>query len=227
MVDHIPWDTFKQRFRWTVGEHVTAIAPTGAGKTTLFKALADYRKYSLFFGTKMDDPLYRDLMKKGFRRIDTVSDIKGYDEKLLLWPKPQKTILETRAHQSQVFRDALNAIVKHGGWTVWFDEAKYMVQQLRLGDELTFAYEQLRSINATIISGAQRPAFLPLSALSNASHVFLWKSNLDTDAKRLADIGGIDAKAIAHEARTLGSHEFLYIHTRGTQTELARSQAPR
>ena len=41
-----------------------AIAPTGAGKTTLFKNLLPYRQYNIFFGTMPDDKLYKSLIKQ-------------------------------------------------------------------------------------------------------------------------------------------------------------------
>lgn len=224
MVERIAWEEFTRRFRWNQGEHVTAIAPTGAGKTTLFLELARLRKYNLFLGTKIDDPMYRKLIRRGFRRVDSIDDVRPWDENVLLWPKQQGTIPETMLHQRERFREAFNTIVKQGAWTLWVDESKYMAEHLGLKRELTYALEQLRSIKATIISGAQRPVFLPLSTLSNSSHVFLWKTPLDTDAKRLADIGGVDAKEVAAAAQSLGAHEFLYIHTRGTESDMVRSQ---
>jgi hypothetical protein len=40
-------------------------------------------------------------------------------------------------------------------------------------------------------------------------------------------VGGVDTKEIAKIAPTLGAHEFLYIHTRGTESEMIRSQVKR
>ena len=36
-IERVPWNSFLKTFDWKQGEHVAAIAPTGAGKTTLFK----------------------------------------------------------------------------------------------------------------------------------------------------------------------------------------------
>ena len=224
MIDYTEWQRFKGQFQWRQGEHLAAIAPTGAGKTTLFRELMPYRGYSIFLGTKLDDSLYRDIIKDGFRRVDSIDEIKPWDKQVILWPKPRKTIRETRANQARVFRRALDTIANQGGWTVWVDECKYMAQQLRLGDELTFCLEQLRSINSTVICGAQRPTWLPLSVLSNSTHVFLWKSVNRDDARRLSDVGGVDAKELSEHAKRLGDHEFLYVRTRGTNTKILRSQ---
>lgn len=226
--ERVQWEDFQRRFRWNQGEHLTAIAPTGAGKTTLFENLMPYRKYSIMLGTKPEDPLYRSIIRRhGYVRVQSIHEVKPWMDKILLWPKQQGTIELTMRAQKKAFMDALDVIVTHGGWTVWVDECKYISEMLHLRTQLTYCLEQLRSINATVICGAQRPAWLPLSVLSSSSHAFLWKSTYRDDAKRLADIGGVDAKAISAELATLGKHEFLYVHTRGTDARVLRSQVGR
>lgn len=227
-METVDWEEFKRRFRWNQGEHITAIAPTGAGKTTLFSQLMPYRKYSIMFGTKPADGLYDEIIRKqGFKRIESIKEITPTHTRYLLWPRMRTTIPLTVQAQRTAFQEAMDVIVKQGNWTVWVDEAKYIGEFLKLKLELTYMLEQLRSIGATVICGAQRPAMLPLSALSSATHVFMWKTPLDTDAKRLSDIGGVDAKEVATIARTLGRYEFLYIHTRGTEAKILRSQVDR
>jgi len=227
MYEKIPWDEFKRRFRWKQGEHVTACAPTGSGKTTLFSELMPYRGYNIMFGTKKRDKTYDKILKAGFKRVQAIEEIKPWDRNVLLWPKHTSDITETKAIQRNEFRKAMNMVMNQGSWTLWADESKYMAEMLSLSKELTFMMEQLRSINATIICGAQRPAWLPRSVLANSSHVFLWKATDAEDAKRLADIGGIDKKAVLDEMKTLGKYEFLYIHTRGTDSKIYRSQVER
>jgi hypothetical protein len=223
----VAWSEFQRAFRWRQGEHLTAIAPTGAGKTTLFKELTPLRKYNLFFGTKVHDRTYNELMRKGFARVQSIDDVRNWDNQVMLWPKPGKTITETIYKQRNTFLKAMDVIARQGGWTLWVDEAKYLSEFLKLKTELTFALEQLRSLDSTVVTGAQRPSFIPPSVLSNSTHVFLWKTTYDDDAKRLADIGGIDAKLVAQTAKTLNDHEFLYIRARGTNSQIVRSQVGR
>ena len=227
MLEHTPWEQLKREFRWRQGEHLAAIAPTGAGKTTLFSELMPYRKYNIMFGTKPADSTYDKILKQGYVRIESVTEIRSYHKNYLLWPRQRKTIPETLIAQRAAFQDAFNFIVAQRAWTVWVDESKYIAEMLKLKTELTFCLEQLRSIDATVICGAQRPAFLPLSVLSNSSHIFMWKTTLDTDAKRLGDIGGVDAREVMSIAKTLDRHEFLYIRTRGTDAKIIRSQVER
>jgi len=227
VIQPTPWEQLKREFRWRQGEHLAAIAPTGAGKTTLFSELMPYRKYNIMFGTKPADDTYDWILKNGFQRIESVDEIRSYHNNYLLWPSQRKTIPQTLIAQRKAFAEAMDVIVQQRSWTVWVDESKYIAEMPKLRTELTYCLEQLRSIDATVICGAQRPAFLPLSVLSNSSHIFMWKTTLDTDAKRLGDIGGVDAKQVMLEAKTLDRHEFLYIRTRGTEARIIRSQVER
>ena len=176
------------------------------------------------FGTKPADPLYNRLIKSGFRRVERFSDIRSFDKNVLLWPKMRKTIPETISSQREAFQSALDQIVIQGGWAVWVDESKYVAEMLGLRKEISFCVDQLRSNNSSVICGAQRPAWLPPSVLTNASHVFIWKSTNREDQIKLADIGGIDAKAVRDEARALGRHEFIYVKTRGVSSKMVISQ---
>ena len=228
MYEQIPWDDFKSSFKWKQGEHIAAVAPTGAGKTTLLNELIPYRKYNIFFGTKPKDKMYDEIIKThGFHRVESIHEIKPWHDNVILWPYQRKTIPEMVEAQRAAFKEALDVIVRQGAWTVWVDEAKYLAEFLKLRGELTYCLEQLRSVGSSIITGAQRPAWLPLSALSNATHVFMWKTTLDADAKRLSDIGGVNSKEIMEVAKSLDKHEFLYIKTRGTQAHVVRSQIER
>jgi hypothetical protein len=222
--DLVPWQEFKSQFRWKQGEHLTAVAPTGAGKTTLFSELMPFRGYNIMFGTKPADKSYDRILRNGYKRIESINEIRSYHDNYLLWPRQAKTIRDTMLNQRKVFLEAMDSIVEQQSWTVWIDESKYIAEMLKLKTELTYCLEQLRSINATVICGAQRPAFLPMSALSSATHIFTWKTQLDADKKRLSDIGGINVREVMQAMESLDSHEFLYIKTRGVNAKIVRSQ---
>lgn len=224
-IEIVSWEDFKRRFRWRQGEHVAVMAPTGAGKTTLIREILPVRSHVIFLGTKKKDKLYDAIIRHdGYERVQSFSDIKPWMKRVLLWPRHEATINATTNKQRARFQTAFDHIANQGGWTVIADEAKYMAEMLKLTPQLTFLQEQLRSNNGTNVSGAQRPFWLPRSVLSNASHVFLWKTTDADDLKRLSDIGGINKREIAKELSTLDKHEFVYIHTRGTTAETMRSQ---
>jgi len=223
-IESVSWPEFKRRFKWLQAEHVAVIAPTGAGKTTLIRELLPQRSHVVFLGTKRQDKLYNQLLADGYYRVESFSDIKPWMKRVLLWPKHTDTIPGTIAKQRARFQTAFDRIASQGGWCVVADECKYIAEMLKLSTHLTFCQEQLRSNFGTNVSGAQRPFWLPRSVLSNASHVFIWKTTDPDDLKRLSDIGGINKRLVASELATLGKHEFIYIHTRGTETAMMRSQ---
>lgn len=227
-IEKVDWDEFTRRFRWEQGEHLAAIAPTGGGKTTVFSELMPYRRYSIMLGTKPDDDLYRQIIRRhGFRRVETLAEARSYDERILVWPQQQKLIKDTVLRQQAAFKETLNAIAVQKAWTVWVDEAKYISEYLHLRGELTYMLEQMRSVKSTIICGAQRPVSLPTATLANSTHVFLAKSNRREDAKILADVGGIDSRLVAETAKELERFEFIYIHTRGTESRAIRTRVAR
>ena len=116
-ISRVSWEDFITNFDWKQGEHVAAIAPTGAGKTTLFKHILPRRKYNIFFGTKPDDKLYHQILKNGYVRKESFDEIKPWENNILLWVKQRKTISETIDAQREAFRDALNSIVIQKGWS--------------------------------------------------------------------------------------------------------------
>lgn len=224
-IESVPWDDFLRRFRWLQGEHLAVMAPTGAGKTTLIRALLPKRRHVIFLGTKKKDKLYDAMIREdGYERVESFYDIKPWMSRILLWPKHGTTINATLNKQTARFLTAFDGIANQGGWCCVADEAKYMNEMLKLGKQLTFMQEQLRSNHGTNVSGAQRPFWLPRSVLSNASHVFLWKTTDADDLRRLSDIGGINRKEVARELSSLGKHEFIYIYTRGTEARTMKSQ---
>ena len=226
MIEKVSWSEFLNRFRWEQSEHIGLIAPSGAGKTTIIDQIKDKREWNIIFGTKPKDSLYSKFIRDGYRRVESINEVKSYDKKILLWPKyGNRPIPEIMKTQRDAFREALDKIVHQGGWTLWIDEAKYCSQNLRLSTEINFCVNQLRSNEQSVICGAQRPAWIPPDVLANATHVFLWKSNNRDDQIKLADIGGIDSKLVRDEAKSLGDHEFIYIKTRGTNSQMVISQA--
>lgn len=209
------WGPFYRRFmaNWRQGEHVSIVGPTGCGKTTCLAKIIPARDYVVVLVTKVHDTtIKRDF--PGFERIERWSDRKAYQKKILLWPKPEKEMRATYTKQREVFQDALNEIFLDRNWCVVFDEQHYVCKQLGLEPENAMLQHQGRSSGLSIVNGTQRPAWVPLITFSGSTHNFLWRTTLDSDLKRLSDIGGIDRRELAQNMLQLDKHEFVYVDSR-------------
>jgi ABC-type dipeptide/oligopeptide/nickel transport system ATPase component len=198
---------------WQQGEHVSIIGPTGCGKTTLESRLLDVRDSVAIFVTKIhDDTISRDF--PGYERIEKWPPPKAWQNKVLLWPRPEATIRETYIKQRRIFKDALDQIFRERNWCVVFDEQHYMCKQLGLDAENMMILQQGRSSGLSVVNGTQRPAWVPLVTYSSATHAFIWRTTHREDLRKLADLGGIEMRQLQGNLMTLGKHDFIYVNTR-------------
>lgn len=215
--DTVTWEDFTSTFRWRQGEHLLVVKPTGGGKSTLLGALLPFQKASaiVVLVTKVyDETLIKQFPKReGWYRVEEWPPPR-YADKVLLWPRPGKTVRETVLIQRRVFRDALDRIFLERGWTVVFDEEHYVCETLGLSAEVAMFHHQGRSSGLTVVDGIQRPKYVPLITFSSATHAFIGNTTDRDDLKRLADLGGVDAKVLAQEAMSLDYYEFLYVPAR-------------
>jgi hypothetical protein len=227
----VPWGSFYPLFRreFRQGQHVTIIGPNGGGKTTLELEVADARSYVMFLATKPRDPLIESLAReRGYHvihsldEIETVAD-EGPDDgdvrhvprfhRYVYWPQFGRTfaLRDKREQQARAIGKALNYAFDAGGWCVLADELVWLIQQLRLSDELEAYWYQARTLNVSLVACAQRPAWVPRAAYSQAKHIFLFKTNDREDVRRLGDIAGADVERVRYEVARLEPFEFLYI----------------
>src|ERR1700743_914853 len=74
-VPTLGWQEFLDRFRWSQGQHLTAIGPTESGKTTLIKELLDKayldgtHPWQAVAATKPMDEVVDDFVPRGFHRL--------------------------------------------------------------------------------------------------------------------------------------------------------------
>lgn len=198
--------------KWGIGEHVAVVGPTGVGKTTMLARILPIRRYVVVFVTKVHD----DTISRDFRSYDRISSWppKVYQDRVLLWPKPGKTIRETIGIQRDTFRNALDAIFLDRQWCVVFDEQHYLCRTLGLDTENAMFQHQGRSSGLSVVNGTQRPAWVPVVTYSAATHAFIWRTTFREDMKRLGDLGGIDSRELQREMLSLRKHEFVYVNTR-------------
>lgn len=223
----VSWDEFNDRFVWNQGEHLTAIGHTGSGKTTLINRLLHRREFVVVFGTKPKDETLEELIAAGYRRIGTWNPKAG--NRLILWPPVQQELslrdlfrkkrpdlsdemLRIMARQKKEFGAAMATAFFSGGWTVVNDEVAYESDFLGLEKQLRMLWQTSRAGATTVVAATQRPAFIPLAAYSQATHLFFWQDNDEANLKRIGGLGGLAAGPIRQEVAGLARHEVLYLN---------------
>lgn len=226
-VPRVSWEEFLRHFRWEQGEHISAIGPTGSGKTTLIRQLLARRDYVAALATKPADSTMSGLVRKEkFRLIrswDEKPPVVGRGQKVVLWPKFQRP--EDQINQQYQIDRALREMFVSGGWCVFADELFYLCKTLRLTSLLETYWTQGRSLGLSLVGGTQRPAHVPLFAYDQATHLFFWRDNDETNLRRIAGLGGMSAKEIRSAVTGLPKHHALYVNTR--DGEIMVTQAPR
>lgn len=210
----VPFPQWRKGFKWQLGEHVSINGPTGVGKTTIIRSILPARKYVLFLATKTHDDTYDGFLRTGgFHRV--------YDHRVprdinraFIWPKSAGSIRATQARQREVFRRVLDRVYDDGNWTLVIDEAHWVCNELRLGDEIAALHHQGRSHGLTLLDGMQRPANVPVIVHSSATHQFLFKLVEPLDIKRLSGNAGVEPKRLLWNLNRLRKHEFIYLPTR-------------
>lgn len=210
---YVEWSEFYPWFlcNWYQGEHLTAIGPTGWGKTTVLRKVLAIRTYLAVFAVKgtdssMEEMIHELHLTKMKEWTPDVSD------RICLWPDIRGTGKGHRKSQREVFAEAIDSIFRMGAWCPVFDEVVYLSDTLGLDDELKFLLNQGRSSHISVVAATQRPAFIPLAFYDMATHLFLWKFQDARNVQRVAELTGDAAPVIRQELMTLPKYEFVYIN---------------
>jgi hypothetical protein len=202
-----PWQEFLRDFNWIQGEHITAIGPTGWGKSTLINRLLHKRTYCVAFGVKKKDETLDELEHKGFEvqrkfRPET-------SNRIILWPKLER---DGNGSQKKIFGDALWRIYEMGGWCLDMDEAVYLSRDLKLEVDMNRLWMNGRAEGISVVAATQRPAYLPLYAYDQPTHYFFWKMRLSNDARRIGELGGVPLNEMMALIRKLPKYYCLYFN---------------
>ena len=201
-VEPLTWsDEFRPWFasQWEPGQHVSVIAPTGAGKTTFVGGLLDLRRYVLALDPKGGDSTLSGL---GFDRLSTwpgekrlADDVNRNDEE----GRPSRFIVGPRVRHRddlpklrEVTRQAMNGAFNMGGWTVYADELQIMTDPRMMNlraeaDEILIA---ARDKGLSFVSSYQAPSWVTPHAAKMSTWVAVSYTR-DTDVvNRLAEVLG-------------------------------------
>lgn len=222
-MDNVAWDGFKDSLEWNQGEHVTLIGPTGQGKTTLAVELLERRKYVVVFACKPHDPLIEELVSERDYFLTETWPPPSPREKfsrVVFWPRIEK--MSDVVTQKLAFKLALEDIYRQGKWAVYLDECRYITDTLKLTSQAHLLWLQGRSLKISFVVGTQRPFWIPLEAMDQATHLFLWRENDERNLDRLKGLGSVRGKELRETVTALGDHEFVYVNTRSG--EMVRSK---
>jgi hypothetical protein len=137
--------------------------------------------------------------------------------RVILWPRTKRGGgAELIAHQSEVIQDAFDHLFKAKGWCLFIDELNYMCKFMGVQKPIESLHYIGRSSGISLVTAAQRPAYVPLAVMSNSSHAYVGRTRLAGDLKRMGDFGDVDPKATTRVIQSLPTkHDFLYMPTQG------------
>lgn len=212
----IGFDQHLKQLRWNQGEHVFISGSTGSGKTTLARSILERRGHVLAFALKVEDKtISQDY--KDWSVVGSMKEVEPWMNRVILWPRLKKgggaALLN---HQATVIQEAFDHIFKARGWCLFIDELNYMCKFMGVQKPIESLHYIGRSSGISLVTAAQRPAYVPLAVLSNASHAYVGKTRLATDLKRMSDFGDVDPKSTTRAIQGLPTkHDFLYMPTQG------------
>jgi hypothetical protein len=221
-IEEVSWRAAAPEFieAWEQAEQLVLLGKTGRGKTTFATDVLDrrheQRKSSVCsFVTKNRDKTSEDLMAKGWNRIKEWPPT--YKErqagKLILWPPYTKASTYPRDVRP-TFLESIDELMEEGNWTLYLDEAGYIVESLKLRTSMDELFTQSRSNGITLMAGSQRPVWVSRAMLSQHAWVCAFRIGDTEDAKRAAEVMG-DRDRYSPVLSSLGPHQFLLVDTLG------------
>lgn len=203
---------------WEQGQHLILLGKTGRGKTTFavdaLERRHDQRKASVAsFVTKKRDETSNRLLKAGWGKLTEWPPTYAQRKRgrIVLWPDYTKAStypMDVRA----TFKEAFDEIMAESNWTLYLDEASYMVESLKLRTSLDEFFTQSRSNGITLVAGSQRPVWVSRSMVSQHAWVCAFRIGDMEDARRAGEVMG-DRDRYTPIVNALGPHQFLLVDT--------------
>jgi len=186
------------------GDRVGLFGQTGSGKTTLARALLKHREYVVVCDPK------RKISWPGYVQVDLRTLLK-IDP--LKYPKIiyKPTLAEIRDNKGTAINAFFRWVFERERCTLYVDELSLISR----GDDYPSYYgvclQQGRESDVEVISGSQRPMWIPQIAMSEAEHLYCFYLKLAQDRNRIENVAGIPAE----EIEALAKQEFLYAPQEG------------
>lgn len=215
------------------GQHVSLIAPTQNGKTTMMFDLLRHTDTSwcrlppVMLVAKPQDPVVAGgLAELEYREVDTWPPRRpwfneppaGYG----YWPKHLKNVPPStnNAHLTERFRPALRELFWRGNSICVADEIYHLCAVLNLNEELTQHWTQGAGMGSGLWSATQKPSgtqqgTIPSFMYNSPTHTFLGRDPDKRNRDRFGEIGGVNPKLLSETVMGLEKFEWMYIHRDG------------
>ena len=132
--------------------------------------------------------------------------------------KRGRYILQPYDKSQQAFEDLCDAVFERGNCVLFLDELHLFTSKQSIIKPFQNLILSGRPRGVSVISISTRPAQIPNAVLSNASHVFCFRLNIESDVKFLESWMGsevwqlmpVDKRQKMKEAPVLPEHTFYY-----------------
>lgn len=181
-----------------LNDRVFVAGQTGSGKTTLVQVLLEARKYVVVLDIKGT------MRWGGYKVVESLGALTKLD------PVGVPKIIYKPTYQEMSDRQTMNKFFR---WVYDRQRTTLYVDELSgvsRGDDYPAYYGAClmrgRELGIEVISGAQRPTYIPQIAMSEAEHVYSFKLKMVRDRERMEALTGIPSNQIS----ALHKREFLY-----------------
>lgn len=221
-VKHIGRHDFLTRYwRYRPGEHVTFLAPTQNGKTTMIFDLLRHTPSPkgvnppVVLVMKPRDPQVDKKIKElEYRKVSSWPPVKSpwnpNPKGFALWPKHTFDPDIDDVNHKRVMQYVLRHTYKKGNRIIVADETYGLMNELGLSKDITRIHTRGASMGAGIWCASQKPTHIGTWPYSQAEHLFIGYDPDERARDRFGEIGGVDPKLVAVEAAKLRKYQWLY-----------------
>ena len=217
---YVAWPDFYRALNqlWRPGppdwpnSNIAIVGTAGSGKTRFTREIVKLRERVCVFGTKTADPsLYEPLQREGFRLQNDWNPEDTRQPKVIFRPPLTAPTPAALAGQRAAFQSALLHVFQVGGWTLWFDEVRYLSETLKLSSELNLLWLQGRSLGVTIVALTQRPVSVPINMFEQSRFLVTFRVAGREDRRTMANYAGASAPVVFETAAVLPKYELLLV----------------